>query len=159
MKKYFIILFLVLLVFVPSITFASWWNPVSWFVKPASVSSDDVVSTNSKIIKLIGKEKSLAVKLGDAFEVSGIKIIVAELIEDSRCPLNTKCIQTGTVRVKMDGKYGLVNKSITFSLNKPVTFMGYTGTLVSVAPEKTADKTIALSNYVFTFSISKIAKQ
>lgn len=142
----------------PSIVFASWWNPFSWFVKPAQIYTNDVVPTNPKIKELTGKETSLTVKLGDILEVSGVKITIAELVEDSRCPSDVKCVQAGTVQVKVNGEYGPLNKSVIFSLNKPYTFMGYTGTLVSVAPEKIAGKSITLSDYIFTFAIGNSSK-
>lgn len=157
MKKYFMVLLLVIFI-TPSIVFASWWNPISWFVKSTPIYTNDVIITNPKVKELTGKETSLTVKLDDVLEVFGVKIIIAELIEDSRCPIGIQCIQAGTVRVKVNGKYGVLNKSIIFSLNNPYTFMGYTGTLVSVAPEKIVGKSIDLSDFTFTFSISNSNK-
>lgn len=157
MKKRFIVSLLIMFI-TPSIVFASWWNPISWFVKPAPIYTNDIVFLNPKIKELTGKETSLTVKLGDVLEVSGVKITIAELVEDNRCPIDSQCIQAGTVRVKVNGKYGLLNKSIIFSLSNPYTFMGHTGTLVSITPEKIVGKSIALSDYTFTFSISNSPK-
>ncbi len=155
MKKILITFLVVLSVatILPLAVEASWWNPISWFTKSAPASISGVVAPNTNIKKLIGNETSLSVKLGDIYEVSGIKISIAELVEDSRCPTYVECFQAGTVRLKVNGNYGLIKKSITYSLNEPVNFMGYTGTLVSVMPERIQNKSISLSDYVFKFEV------
>lgn len=50
MKKY--ALFLLAIVFVPSIAFASWWNPFTWFTKNTALSNHSSVQSEISIDKL-----------------------------------------------------------------------------------------------------------
>ncbi len=152
MKKITLVTLFVLMMVgvVPAHAHAAWWNPLSWFKKTPSTSIS--VPAKSETRKITGSEKQLTVKLGDVLEAYGVKATVAEVAEDSRCPKGVQCIQAGTVRVRIAGKYGLLSKSIVFTLGQPQSYKGHSVVLSSVTPEKVAGKTINPGDYVFTFT-------
>jgi hypothetical protein len=151
---------------------ASWWNPLSWFKKPSAAVTVPVTSTSvptapvvsekpalgvaPSVIELTGKETSVTLKIGDTIKSRGMRAMVTEVLEDSRCPQDVQCIQAGTVHVSVKGSYGLLSKTATFTLGQSVEMRGYSVVLSAVTPEKTAGDTIATSAYAFTFTVKKI---
>jgi len=66
MKKYFIVLLLIILIS-PSIVFASWWNPISWFIKPAPIYTKNIIPPNPEVREITGKETSLRAYASGSF--------------------------------------------------------------------------------------------
>ncbi len=95
--------------------------------------------------------------------ISGSQITVKfiSLIEDSRCPEGTNCIQAGNARIKV-----VVSKrgeSKTFELNtnlgpKGDTFEGYAINLVNLTPTPKDNIRINRNGYTATFSISRLTR-
>lgn len=159
MKKISFTLLFVLLfaVISPAQAHAAWWNPISWFKKSAPDSV--VLPAKPETRKITGNEKEITVKLGDVLEAYGIKATIAEVVEDSRCAKGVQCIQAGTVRVRVAGKYGLLSKSIVFTLGQPQSYKGHSVVLSAVTPEKIAGIPIAPGDYNFTFTHTATARQ
>ena len=96
--------------------------------------------------------------------ISGSKLTVKfiSLIEDSRCPEDTNCIQAGNARIKvMVSKRG--GESKTFELNtnlgpKGETFEGYAINLVNLTPTPRDNIRINRNGYTATFSISRLTR-
>lgn len=83
------------------------------------------------------------------------KITPLAVVEDSRCPIDVQCIQAGTVRVSATLVSGGTSTEQIFVLNTPVTTKTEKITLINVTPEKESKKTIAPTDYRFTFTIVK----
>ena len=96
--------------------------------------------------------------LGETAQFEGISIRPIELIEDSRCPINALCIQTGTVRVKLEVVSGLGTSTNTIELNKEVTTEAETVSFLLAEPSRVADETVNSEDYRFTFSVEKRAE-
>jgi hypothetical protein len=85
----------------------------------------------------------------------GVNITPLKVLQDSRCAVDVQCIQAGTVEVSVALRtQGLGNTTTILTLNKPFATVDETIELVSVTPDKIAGKTIAASEYRFTFSIT-----
>ncbi|MBA3600782.1 MAG: hypothetical protein H0W45_05990 [Acidobacteria bacterium] len=96
--------------------------------------------------------------------ISGSKITVKfiSLIEDSRCPEGTNCIQAGNARIKVTvSKRG--GESKTFELNtnlgpKGDTFEGYAINLVNLTPTPKNNIRINRNGYTATFAVSRLTR-
>lgn len=88
-------------------------------------------------------------RIGVSTPVLGFSITPVAILEDSRCPADVQCIQAGTVRANV--RIGGVTRE--FKLDQAMTVAGKTITMTDVLPVKNSGKTIANSDYIFTFEI------
>lgn len=97
------------------------------------------------------------VSVGETKYVNGISITVKGVVEDSRCPLNSQCIQSGAVLVELSLKSDTDSESFTISSLAPVAhkFDNFKVSLVGVAPEKSENVLPAQSLYKLTFKVTK----
>ena len=89
------------------------------------------------------------------------KLIVkfVELVEDSRCPKDTACIQAGTAKIKIEVRKPKAAPQ-TFELNtsenpQSVSFGGYEIKLIDVNPQPASNIRINRNGYTATLSIRK----
>lgn len=92
------------------------------------------------------------VALGQRAYVDGPLVQPVAVVEDSRCPMNARCIWAGRVRVKMlwirgDGR----EEPFEVTLGEPTQLADGQFTLESVRPEKRTDATIRPADYRFSF--------
>ena len=95
------------------------------------------------------------VGLGQTFRVNQLRFTPIELIEDSRCPMNARCIWAGTVRVKArirDGSKMLVQE---LELGKPFLIRGRSLTLSDVTPPRVAGGPQRKPRYRFAFTFDQ----
>ena len=91
------------------------------------------------------------VALGQKAYVDGPIVQPVEVLEDSRCPMNARCVWAGRVRVKMVWIRGNGEKQpfeVTLGESTPIADGSIT--LESVRPEKRTDVTIKPSDYRFS---------
>jgi predicted small secreted protein len=92
------------------------------------------------------------VALGQKAYVDGPLVQPVEVLEDSRCPMNARCVWAGRVRVKMVWIRGNGEKQpFEATLGEPVQLADGQFTLESVRPEKMTNVTIKPSDYHFSF--------
>ncbi len=91
------------------------------------------------------------VRLGQTAYVDGPKIRPIEVLEDSRCPMNARCIWAGRVKLKMLWIRPSGNKEFELSSDKPAPLADGMITLISVAPERVTNKKLVPSDYRFWF--------
>lgn len=114
------------------------------FVCPIATTTDQLLNTVLLLETRIGATSTAA------------SVSIAPLaLQDSRCPIDVKCIQAGTVKVRTNLTAGSGTAAQEFALNKPIITGGFTITLVSVGPEKESKKTILGKDYRFVFKIEK----
>lgn len=109
--------------------------------------------TNEKISVQINQQKTLP--------KSKLKIKFVSLIEDSRCPKGTQCIQAGNARIRFivskDGKSDM--PELGTNLNpRAIVFAGYEIKLIGLTPYPANNIRIDRNGYVAAFSISKAKK-
>jgi hypothetical protein len=81
--------------------------------------------------------------------------IAPNALQDSRCPVDVKCVQAGTVRVRTTLGVGTSTHAQEFVLGKPSVQAGVIITLVSVSPEKESKKMTPGRDYRFVFKIEQ----
>lgn len=92
------------------------------------------------------------VALGQRAMVDGPIVQPVKMLEDSRCPMNARCIWAGKVRVQMLWLRGNGEKQpFEATLGEPVQLADGQFTLESVRPEKRTDATIKPEDYRFSF--------
>ena len=92
------------------------------------------------------------VALGQRAMVDGPIIQPVKVLEDSRCPMNARCIWAGRVRVKMLWHRPTGEKQpFEVTLGEPARLADGTITLESVRPEKRTEATIKPQDYRFSF--------
>ena len=110
--------------------------------------------TNQKITVQVNQQKTLA--------KNKLTIKFVSLIEDSRCPTDTNCIQAGNARIQIQVKKAN-GAWKTFELNtndKPqaVSFAGYTIKLTDLNPKPATNIRINRFGYKAVFNVSKTDK-
>ncbi|RSU62870.1 hypothetical protein DAH55_00510 [Sphingomonas koreensis] len=84
--------------------------------------------------------------------VDGPHVTPLRVIEDSRCPMNARCVWAGrlVLRVKVTG--GAWQRTIDLTMGEPVQVADGGLTLVSVTPDKRTDLAIKPRDYRFAFT-------
>jgi len=97
----------------------------------------------------------LSAQIGKGASIGGIVVVPKKIIEDSRCPMNARCIQAGFARVQVSLIAGSDTQTLTMTLGDeiPATIAGKKIRLVAVSPENTAGKPTKAAEYLFTFEI------
>lgn len=91
------------------------------------------------------------VALGQKAYVDGPIVQPVEVLEDSRCPMNARCVWAGRVRVKMVWIRGNGEKQpFEVTLGEPTHIADGQFTLESVRPEKMTNVTIKPADYRFS---------
>jgi hypothetical protein len=93
--------------------------------------------------------------IGQTAYVNGPKVTPLAVMEDSRCPMNARCIWAGQVRltVRIDTGAGYQTREITS--NKPIPVADGTLELVEVTPDRVAGgEPIRRRDYSFGFRFS-----
>ncbi len=110
--------------------------------------------TKQQVKVLINRQKALP--------GSKLTIKFASLVEDSRCPTDTNCIDAGNARItiKVSKSNGAAQ---TFELNTNsapqfVTFAGYRIKLTALNPEPATNIRINRNGYTATFVVSKLTR-
>lgn len=92
------------------------------------------------------------VALGQKAYVDGPIVQPVEVLEDSRCPMNARCVWAGRVRVKMVWIRGNGEKQpFEATLGEPTQLADGQLTLESVRPEKMTNVAIKPADYRFSF--------
>jgi len=84
-------------------------------------------------------------------QLGGVVVTPRRVTEDSRCPINARCVWAGRVVVetRIDGPGWRQTQPLT--LGEPHTVRGVTVTLVSVQPDQETGKQISSAEYRFAF--------
>ena len=90
--------------------------------------------------------------IGQRVYVDGPYVTPLAVLEDSRCPMNARCVWAGRVRVKMVWIRGNGEKQpFEVTLGEPTQLADGQFTLESVRPEKRTDIKLKPSDYRFSF--------
>lgn len=102
------------------------------------------------------KKETVKMKIAISGEVPGITVTPLEIVEDSRCPINARCIWAGTLRVRtrLYSPNVSVGGTSVFTIGEPLVWNGYTITLIDTDPQKTTDGPKD-GEYSFIYTIEK----
>lgn len=91
--------------------------------------------------------------LGETVAVDGPKVTPLAVLEDSRCPMNARCVWAGQVRLQVRVHLGAGNRDLELTSGKPVHVADGTLELVEVRPDRVAGEGQSLNpkDYRFGF--------
>ena len=90
---------------------------------------------------------------GHIAQTAGPRVRPLSLLEDSRCPINARCVWAGQVRILAEIGRDRVRREMT--LGAPIAVAGGTLTLVAAAPGRLAGAQPKPQPYRFTFEFSR----
>lgn len=89
--------------------------------------------------------------LGEAVQVDGPRVTPLQVLEDSRCPMNARCVWAGQVRLKVRVHLGARDEERELTSGKPIPVADGALELVEVQPDRVAGETLDPKNYRFGF--------
>lgn len=92
-----------------------------------------------------------AVPLGQPLRVGELVVTPRKLVEDSRCPMNARCVWAGRAVVKTTIAGAGWADTADLTLGEPYGTHGKVVALVSVRPEKTAGTETQPMDYRFSY--------
>ncbi|GGD91803.1 hypothetical protein GCM10011515_09340 [Tsuneonella deserti] len=117
----------------------------------ASLLAGCVAVPNAPIVEGTPQPAGYAVPFDVPVHVGNLVLTPKKLVEDSRCPMNARCVWAGRVVVttRIDGAGWRETKDLT--LGESYGTHGEVFALVGVSPEKTTDREIQPAEYRFTY--------
>lgn len=99
----------------------------------------------------------ITLKPSEEGKIGNLSIKMLRIKEDSRCPVNARCIWAGKVSADVELTLGEITGATTLDMgSNPYMFENYLIKLVDVKPEKIAGQEINQDEYLATFSVDKI---
>ncbi|WP_137679357.1 hypothetical protein [Aurantiacibacter suaedae] len=96
-----------------------------------------------------------AVALNESVAVRPLVATPLAVVEDSRCPMNARCIRAGDAKVTTRLSDGNTTSTIDLKLGEPAQAFGYPVLLSSVTPARMTNTTLAARDYRFTFELAE----
>ena len=90
-------------------------------------------------------------RLGQSVRVGGPRVTPLIILEDSRCPMNARCVWSGQVRLSVRIVTGNGTSVREIVSNKPLAVADGTLTLGNIRPDKRTDLVLRPSQYRFGF--------
>ena len=97
---------------------------------------------------------SVDAKLGQTVNVGGPKVTPLVILEDSRCPMEARCIWAGRVRLSVRVTTGAGTMVRELASDRPLQVADGLLVLQSTIPPRSTQRTLAPSDYRFTFKFS-----
>lgn len=94
-------------------------------------------------------------RLGETATVNGLHIRPLLVVEDSRCPINARCIWAGRVVLRTEVRGAAGSGTYDLTLGEPVTHAGGRLALVAAEPGRVAGAGIEPGAYRFTFEYNR----
>jgi hypothetical protein len=93
-------------------------------------------------------------RFGQTATVDGPRVTPIRLLEDSRCPLEARCVWAGEVRILARVRTGRSITTRELTLGKPVAVADGQLVLASVMPPRSVQRGIRMRDYRFGFRFS-----
>ena len=97
---------------------------------------------------------SIDAKLGQTVTVGGPKVTPLKVLEDSRCPMEARCIWAGRVRLSVRIETGAGTKVQELASDKPLPVADGVLELQGVMPPRSTQHPLKPSDYRFTLKFS-----
>ena len=91
------------------------------------------------------------VALGQTANLGGPRVTPLKVLEDSRCPMEARCVWAGRVRLKVRIALGSGSELREIASDKPIQVGDGTLELAGVMPPRSVQRTIAPRDYRFSF--------
>ena len=99
---------------------------------------------------------SFEARMGQRVNLNGTRITVIKVLEDSRCPMEARCVWAGRVRLNLLIELGGKTSERELTSDEPLMITGDAMLeLVGTMPPKSTQRTLAPSDYRFTLRFSR----
>jgi len=95
-----------------------------------------------------------SVRLGQTATVGPLRVTPVKVLEDSRCPMEARCIWTGRVRLEVRVSHAGHSGIHELATDKPLAVAGGSLELAGVMPPRSTQRRISPRDYRFTFRFS-----
>jgi len=102
----------------------------------------------------VNADGSVDARLGQTVNVGGPRVTPLEVLEDSRCPMEARCIRAGSVRLKVRIVTGAGRAVREVASDKPLQVADGQLELVGVMPPRSVRGPIKPGDYRFSFRFS-----
>lgn len=90
-------------------------------------------------------------RLGQTVRVDGPRVTPLEVLSDSRCPMNARCVWAGEVKLRVRVHLGARSETLELTSGKPLHVADGSLELVEVQPDRVAGKPLKPKDYRFGF--------
>jgi len=102
----------------------------------------------------VNEDGSVDARLGQTVNVGGPRVTPLEVLEDSRCPMEARCIQAGRVRLSVRISTGAGSAVRELASDKPLQVADGQLELANVMPPRSVRGPIKPGDYRFLFKFS-----
>ena len=102
----------------------------------------------------LNEDGSVDAKLGQTVLVGGLKVTPLKVLEDSRCPMEARCVWGGRLRLSVRITTGAGTSVQELSTDKPLAIAGGQLTLQGVMPPRSTQRTLVPGDYRFILKFS-----
>lgn len=102
----------------------------------------------------VGEDGSTEVRLGQRANLGGPKVTPLRVLEDSRCPMEARCVWAGRVRLEVRIELGSGTTVRELASDKPLPVADGQLELLGVMPPTSTQRAIAPQDYRFALKFS-----
>lgn len=102
----------------------------------------------------INEDGSTEARLGQRVNLGGPYVTVLKVLEDSRCPMEARCVSAGQVRVEVKIELGTGTTLRELATNAPIGIADGALELLGVMPPTSTQRKIAPRDYRFALKFS-----
>ena len=102
----------------------------------------------------LNEDGSTEVRLGQRADLGGPKVTVLKVLEDSRCPMEARCVWAGRVRLSVRIELGNGSSVKELASDTPVPVADGALELLGTMPPKSTQRQIAPGDYRFALKFS-----
>lgn len=105
-------------------------------------------------IPRVNEDGSIEARLGQRVDVGGPKVTPLRVLEDSRCPMEARCVWAGRVRMEVLVETGRGKQVRELASDKPIAIADGQLELLGVMPPRSTQRAIAPKDYRFALKFS-----
>jgi hypothetical protein len=102
----------------------------------------------------VAEDGSTVLRLGQRANLGGPKVTPLRVLEDSRCPMEARCVWTGRVRLEVRIELGSGTTVRELASDQPLQIADGQLELLGTMPPKSTQRTIAPDDYRFSLKFS-----
>ena len=130
---------------------------ISFFILELYKADQETLNANTQGTVPAEVQKDVYTKIGESVNKDGLSIKLLGVNNDSRCPMNARCIWAGNVVLTAQLVAGNTEADVLLEQGKTTFFGGYAISIGDVKPDKLANKEIAKTDYQILFMVEKNA--
>lgn len=96
-----------------------------------------------------------ALRIGETEFISGVRITLNKIVEDSRCPVDVMCVWAGRLIANVTLRSDTDTETLDLESDKLYNFDVFKISIESVVPKPLSTESTASRNYILTFRVEK----